>query len=491
MLPIWVLLAPIVCSLFCIFVKMLRLTEWIHLIGSSVTAGLALWLVGNVAAAGPLSGSRHFFYVDALGAVVMAIIAIVGWTASLYSVGYIRREVHEGELDERQARHYYFWYHLFIATMLFVCVVDNMGLLWVGIEATTIVSAFLVALYRRGEALEAAWKYLMLCGAGIAIALLGVILLYTSAVQALGSSAAVLNWSVLKEADVALQPAVVSLAFVFLLVGLGAKIGFAPLHFWLPDAHSQAPTPVSAVLSGVLLNCAMLVLIRFAIVAGHSMDAELIRRLFIGAGLLSIVVAFPFILVQRDLKRLLAFSTVEHMGIIAVAVGIGGTIGYTAALLQMVNHAMTKSLLFLTAGNLAQAYGTKNIDRIKGVARAMPFTGVLMLVGVLAIVGTPPFGIFTSEFSIIAAGFNGGHPTVVSLMIVGLACIFGAMMYHYSRMAFGEPQAKLAAQKEKGWTTYPLLIPFALVVVLGVYVPPVFARLLAQAAEIIMGGSAS
>jgi hydrogenase-4 component F len=238
----------------------------------------------------------------------------------------------------------------------------------------------------------------------------------------------------------------------------------------------------------VLLNCAMLVLIRFAIVAGHSMDAELIRRLFIGAGLLSIVVAFPFILVQRDLKRMLAFSTVEHMGIIAVAMGIGGTLGFTAALLQMFNHAMTKSLLFLTAGNLAQAYGTKSIDRIKGVVRAMPFTGVLMLVGALAIVGTPPFGIFTSEFSIIAAGFDGGHPVVVSLMIVGLACIFGAMMYHYGRMALGEPQAKVVSWTECGWTTYPLLIPFACVAVLGVYVPPGLAKLLAQAAAIMTGG---
>jgi hydrogenase-4 component F len=491
MLPIWIVAVPILCALISLVPIRPRLTERIHLIWSTVTTVAALWLVCSVAAAGPLSGVRHFFYVDALGAIVMAIIAIVGWTASLYSVGYIRHEVHVGALDNRQVRHYYFWYHLFIATMLFVCVVDNMGLLWVGIEATTIVSAFLVALYRRGEALEAAWKYLMLCGAGIAIALLGVILLYTSAVQTLGSSFTVLNWSVLKEADVALQPAVVSLAFVFLLVGLGTKVGFAPLHFWLPDAHSQAPTPVSAVLSGVLLNCAMLVLIRFAIVAGHSMDAELIRRLFLGAGLLSIVVAFPFIIVQRDLKRMLAFSTVEHMGIIAVAIGIGGTLGYTAALLQMVNHAMTKSLLFLTAGNLAQAYGSKNIDRIKGVVRAMPFTGVLMLIGALAIVGTPPFGIFTSEFAIVAAGFNSGHPVVVSLMIIGLACIFGAMMYHYGRMAFGEPQAKLAARTEDGWTTYPLLIPFTFVVLLGLYVPPAWARLLAQAAEIMMGGSTS
>lgn len=492
MLPLWTFIVPGVTAILCYVLKQKRAAEWVHLIGSTLTSVLALWLIRNVAAYGTIVSANQFFYVDALGAIVMAIIAIVGWTAALHSIGYIRREVHEGVIDPKQFRQYYFWYHLFIASMLMVCMVNNMGLLWVGIEATTIVTAFLVALYRRGEALEAAWKYLMICGAGIAIALLGVILLYSSAVHSPvhspGPSHDMLNWSFLNNPDVALQPAMVSLAFVFIIVGLGTKVGFAPLHFWLPDAHSQAPSPISALLSGVLLNCAMLVLIRFAVVAGHAIGEELIRQLFMGFGLLSILVAFPFIVVQRDLKRMLAFSTVEHMGIIAVAIGVGGTLGFTAALLHMFNHAMVKSMLFLLAGNMVQKYGTKQMLRISGLIRAMPVTGFLLVVGALAITGVPPFNMFTSEFSIVAAGFAQGHPVVVSLLIAGVVLIFGAMMFHFGKMVFGASRDKQAMGELSRWSTYPLLLPFAFVVVFGVYIPPAVLGLVRQAAAMMTGG---
>jgi hydrogenase-4 component F len=357
----------------------------------------------------------------------------------------------------------------------------------VGIEATTIISAFLVALYRKGEALEAAWKYLMICGAGIAIALLGVILLYSSVVNTVGSSPEILNWSFLKDSNVKLQPSMVSLSFVFLLVGLGTKIGFAPLHFWLPDAHSQAPSPISAVLSGVLLNCALLVLIRFAVIAENTISGELIRHLFIGFGTLSIVVAFPFIIVQQDLKRMLAFSTIEHMGIIAVAIGLGGVLGFTAALLQMFNHSMAKSLLFLTSGNMVQKYKTKQMTRITGGIKIMPITGFLLLISTLAITGVPPFNIFTSEFSIIAVGFSQGHPVVISFMIAGVASIFGAMLFHISKMVFGPARENLAVGDLSKWSTLPLILPFVFVVVFGVYIPPAVSNLIHQAA-IIMGG---
>jgi hydrogenase-4 component F len=488
MLPLWTLLVPGITAVLCFFLKGNRPVEWVHLLGSSATAALALRLVWEVSQEGTVIGYNSFFYVDALGATVISIIAVIGWTASLYSIGYIRHEFREKMIDQKQRRQYYLGYHLFIATMLIVCMVNNMGLLWVGIEATTLVSAFLVALYRKGEALEAAWKYLIICGAGIAIALLGVILVYASAVHTMGASHDILNWSYLKDPDIKLQPSVIRLAFVFLLVGLGTKIGFAPLHFWLPDAHSQAPTPVSAILSGVLLNCAMLVLIRFAVISEHTIGGEFIQQLFVGAGLLSIAVAFPFILVQRDLKRMLAFSTVEHMGIIAVAIGLGGILGFTAALLQMFNHAMTKSLLFLASGNMAQKYGTKQMARIGGAIRTLPFTGLLMVAGTLAITGTPPFSLFTSEFSIVAAGFAQGHPVVVSVMIGWLALIFGAMMFQIGKMAFGMPREKLLAGELSGWSTYPLLLPFAFAAVLGVYMPPVATDLVHQAATIMMGG---
>jgi hydrogenase-4 component F len=487
MLPFWTLLTPIITALLCFALKKNRPIEFVHLVGSSITSLLAIWLVFNVAVGGIVRSESQFFYVDELGSIMIAIIAIIGLTASFYSIGYIRHEYHEGAIDQKQLIQYYFWYHLFIASMLMVCMVNNMGLLWVGIEATTIISAFLVALYRKGEALEAAWKYLMICGAGIAIALLGVILLYSSAVNTLGTSHEILNWSFLKNPDVLLEPSMVRLSFVFLLVGLGTKIGFAPLHFWLPDAHSQAPTPVSAVLSGVLLNCALLVLIRFSVIAENTIDGDLIRQLFIGFGLLSIIVAFPFIMVQQDLKRMLAFSTIEHMGIIAVAIGFGGVLGYTVALLQMFNHSMAKSLLFLTSGNMIQKYKSKQMTRITGGIKAMPITGFLFLISTLAITGVPPFNIFTSEFSIFAIGFSHGHPIVVSIMIAWLAFIFGAMIFHISKMVFGTSRENMVGGDLSGWSTLPLFLPFVFVIVFGLYIPPAVSHLFHQAA-VIMGG---
>jgi hydrogenase-4 component F len=487
MLPFWTLVTPIITALLCYFLKMNRFIEGTHLIGSTITSILAIWLVADVSSGETIISPNPFFYVDALGAIILAIIAIIGWTAALYSIGYIRHEYHEGEIDQKQLRLYYFWYHLFIASMLMVCIVNNMGLLWVGIEATTIISAFLVALYRKGEALEAAWKYLMICGAGIAIALLGVILLYSSVVNTLGTSHEVLNWSFLKDPDVKLQPSMVSLSFVFLIVGLGTKIGFAPLHFWLPDAHSQAPSPISAVLSGVLLNCALLVLIRFAVIAENTISGNLIQQLFLGLGLLSIIIAFPFIMVQQDLKRMLAFSTIEHMGIIAVAIGLGGVLGFTAALLQIFNHSMAKSLLFLTSGNMIQKYKSKQMIRITGGIKTMPITSFLFLISTLAITGVPPLNIFTSEFSIFSIGFSNGHIVVMSIMIAWLAFIFGAMIFHISKMVFGTSRDNLVVGELSKWSTLPLFLPFVFVVVFGVYIPPAVSNLLKQAA-MIMGG---
>lgn len=467
----------------------MRTREWVHLVGSLATTAVALGLVWRVAEFGSMTSEGQFFYVDALSAVILLIIAVVGLTASLHSVGYIRHEHRTGALDARQTRHYYLLYHLFIAAMVLVAVVNNMGLLWVSIEATTVVSAFLVAIYHKGEALEATWKYLMICSAGIAFALLGVILLYASSIEKLGASNAVLNWTVLSNAKLSLQPSLVSLAFVFIMVGFGTKVGLAPMHFWLPDAHSEAPSPVSALLSGVLLNCAMLGLIRFGIVAEHTLHGQVIQHLFLGFGIVSVAVAFPFILVQSDFKRMLAFSTVEHMGIIAAALGIGGRLGFFAALLQMVNHSMGKSALFLTAGNVTQKYKTKQMGRVLGVLRVMPWTGPAMLIGALAITGVPPFSLFTSEFSIFVAGFQQGHPVVTSVLIAFVALIFTAMMFHMVRMAFGaNGQDRLAVGEISRWSALSPLLPLTFVVVFGLYIPSGLTHLIDHAALILSTG---
>lgn len=489
MLAFWSVLLPVLTGLAAYAVSSGAWRERVHMAGSLATTGVSLWLVGMVAAKGSVTGAQGFFHADALSAIVLLIIALVSVTAAFYSVGYIRHELRQRALTDREARQYYALYHLFVATMIWVTVVNNMGLLWVGVEATTVVSAFLVAIYPKGEALEAAWKYLIICSAGIALALLGVIMVYASSIAKLGTSNHVLDWTVLSNPHLGLQPDLVALAFVFIMVGFGTKVGFAPMHFWLPDAHSQAPSPVSALLSGALLNTALLGLIRFGIVAEHAVHGHLIQHLFIGFGLLSVLVAFPFILVQQDFKRMLAFSTVEHMGIIAVALGIGGPLGYFAALLQMFNHAMGKSLLFLTAGNVNQKYETKQIDEVAGLIRVMPFTGLVLLVGTLAITGVPPFNLFTSEYAIFVAGFQRGQAGATGVLAALVAMIFAAMMLQTVRMVFGRGPALGTGPGEiSRWTTLPLLLPLSLVLSLGVFAPSALTRLIHQGAAILAGG---
>jgi hydrogenase-4 component F len=489
MIAVWTIVLPTLTSIFCVLSQNRRIVEWGHLVGSILTAGTGLYLVYAVKIAGHIISPNHLFYMDALSAIIVAIISIVGLAAALHSIGYVRNEVTHGVFDLTQVRHYYFWFHLFIGTMMMVTVFNNLGLLWVSIEATTIVSSFLIVIYRKGEALEAAWKYLMICSAGIVLALLGIILFYMSSVQALGASNQMLDWTVLSNPYLHLQPGLVKLAFIFILIGFGTKIGLAPMHFWLPDAHSQAPSPVSALLSGVLLNCALLGLIRFGIVAENTLGGHFIQHLLIGFGLLSIIAALPFILVQHDYKRMLAFSTVEHMGIIVLAIGIGGVLGFSAAVLQMFNHAMGKSLLFLSSGNINQKYRSKQIARVTGVIHDMPFTGIALFVGTLAIVGVPPFSIFTSEFAIFNAGFHEGHGVVTSILILLIAAVFAAMIFHINKMTFGVGgRERFLNAKLSRWSTVPLLIPFIFVVVFGVYEPNTADVLIHQATQILLGG---
>ncbi|UOF89652.1 hydrogenase 4 subunit F [Fodinisporobacter ferrooxydans] len=487
MIELWVVWTPVLTACILLLLKERSKMEWIHIAGSLATTAFSLRTVWDVLIHGAIESPGGFFYVDSLSGVVLVSIAIVGFTAALHSISYIRKEIQEGSLQYNQIKRYYVLFHLFIATMVLVCMVNNMGMLWVAIEATTIVSAFLVAIYRKGEAIEAAWKYLMVCSAGIAIALLGVILVYASSVRSLGSANEVLNWTLLHSATNHLDARFMVLAFVCIMIGFGTKVGLAPMHSWLPDAHSQAPAPISAVLSGVLLNCAMLGLIRFGIVTSHAVGAAFVQHLFIGFGIISIFIAIPFIIVQQDFKRMLAFSTVEHMGIIAVAIGIGGKIGWTAALIQMFHHSMAKSMLFLASGNIAQKYHTKHIARVSGIMKVMPYTGVVFLIGGLAITGVPPMSIFTSEFGIITAGFAQGHAVLASTLVLFVAIIFGAMMFHMAKMAFGEKRERMDIGEVGRLSTVSLFIPLAFVLLLGLYMPETGQQLFQQAMLVIEG----
>ncbi|PWI57417.1 proton-conducting transporter membrane subunit [Sulfoacidibacillus thermotolerans] len=485
---LWVMLmSPIVTGVACGLIGHPKIREIVHGIGSVITFVLVIGVVYEIAQKSVVMAANQFFYADSLSALVLAIIGIVSFTASLHSIGYMRQEVADGHLNDVQLRNYYLWLHLFIATMLFVPIVNNLGMMWVGIEATTVVSAFLVAIYRKAESLEAAWKYLILCSVGIAFALLGLVVLYSSSVQVYGAAEDRLNWTFLIHAAQPLPAHLLLLSFVLLLVGYGTKVGLAPMHFWLPDAHSQAPSPASAMLSGALLNTAFLAILRMFAIVMRMEGVAFVSHLVLLFGLLSLFVAFPFILLQQDIKRMLAFSSVEQMGIIAFGIGIGGETGLAAALLQMFNHAMAKSTLFLTAGNMTQHYQTKNMSRMRGALRSMPYSGPIFLLAAFAVSGAPPFSLFTSEFALTATAFVQGHWFVSALFLLIIAAIFGVMVYQSGRVVLGVAPSRSEIQERFGWRVAPLFLPLLFVFAFGLFIPREVQGLLQHAALILEG----
>lgn len=493
MLLVLLLIIPVATALACWPVPRLRWLETVSTAGAAAMVLVAAAVVVRVARDGPQHGFGDVLYVDALSALMIAVIAGVGGAAALVSIRYLRHDLAIGHVPQGEvgARWYYVGLHAFIWTMLATVSVDNLGLLWVGIEATTLASALLVGFYRTKAALEAAWKYLILCTVGITIALFGVLLTYYAAHQ--GGGPATLDWSRLAERSAELDPAMMRLAFVCILLGFGTKAGFAPLHTWLPDAHSQAPSPVSAVLSGVLLSCAFYGILRFYVVTAGAAGSEFPSRLLLAFGVLSVATAVPFMVVQRDLKRLLAYSSVEHIGLIAVAIGIGGPLGLYAGLLHLVNHAATKALLFFLAGDAVQRFGTRRISAIRGAIQAAPLLGWGLLLGTLAIAGAPPAGIFVSELSIAGAGFAGNRleiaAVVAVVLLLGIA--FAGLLGHVLGLAYGAPSPPSSARlmphaSRLNWAPFLAGAPLvALVILFGIHVPNQVSDLLHDVALVL------
>jgi len=477
---------PIVTGLSAWQLTKPQLCEKVQAAGSFFTLVAALTIAVQVFDGQVIAGWDGFIHIDAFSAYNIVLITLVGFIASLYSMGYMRHELRENMITPKQYRGYYLLFHLFLFTMLSVSVVDSLGLMWVGIELTTLVSALLVAFYRNGNALEAAWKYLIMGSVGIAFALLGIIFLYLSGIQTLGQEPLALHWTLLMQAAERLNPLWVEIAFVFILIGFGTKAGLAPMHFWLPDAHSQAPSPISAVLSGVLLNTALYGIFRVYAITNITLNGQAAQYLIV-FGLLSMVITVPFIMVQHDLKRMLAYSSVEHMGIITLSAGIGGSLGLYAAFLHMFNHSMAKSLLFFSAGNISQKYHSKQMERISGLIKTMPVTGGIFLIAAVAITGAPPFSLFISEFTIMMAGFQQGHTGPAVLFVVIIALIFAGMMYYVTKMVFGEAPAKLEKSEISFWSAAALFIPLAFIIVCGLYVPPFLDETIYRVSDVLQG----
>jgi hydrogenase-4 component F len=437
---------------------------------------------------------------DALGRLFLCIVSILFLVASVYGVGYLAREkgaegrghvdFESGVLLHNSPESLLTGCLLFfLSAMTLVCVSNHLGLLWVAIEATTLASAPMIYFHRRRQSLEAAWKYLLICSIGIALALFGNFLLAVSTSTVNGGELLLLLDQLLRKASL-FQPQWLKPAFIFLLVGYGTKMGLAPLHTWLPDAHSESPSFVSALLSGALLNCAFLGILRAQQILAAAGLAYFGQELLVGFGLLSMGFAATFIIQQPDFKRMLAYSSVEHMGILALGVGLGGAAVF-GALFHAVNHSLTKGMLFLIAGNILSTMRTKATMEIRGLSHLLPVTAALWMAGFLAITGSPPFGTFLSEFTILKSAIEQGHYFIAIAYLLILSVVFIAMASIVVRMVQGMPlrDHKPRVAREPWLMILPPLFLCALIVVLGLYMPPALERLLLEAANVIGGAS--
>ncbi len=448
---------------------------------STATLIAAAALTWQVITGGPLLVADKQFFVDSFNVFLVALTAFVGFTTSLFSRPYMRIEQEHGRLTPARLRLYHSMYQFFNFTMLLALLTNNMGILWVALEAATLATVLLVSLYRTPASLEAAWKYFILCGVGIAQALFGTILLYFAAERLLGAEGGALLWTELNAIKGQLEPTVLSLSFVFLLVGYGTKVGLVPLHNWLPDAHAEGPTPVSAVLSGLLLNVALYAVVRCKVLVEGSLHTSYAKELMMGFGILSVVVAAFLLSRQKDVKRLFAYSSIEHMGIITFAFGMGGAVANFAGLLHMTVHSLTKSAIFFAVGHAAQKTGTQMIDGIRGLVTISPAIGWGLILGALAILGMPPFGVFASEFLVLTTAMR-QQPWATPLLLLALGVAFAAVFSKVQPMVFGETNAKRLPVRP---AMIPVFVHLALVLMLGLWIPPALAEWYRQAAQLI------
>lgn len=424
-------------------------------------------------------------YVDSLSVFFLVTTAVVCFAASVYSIGYIRREKEDGHISARKAGAYFHLFNLFSFTMLIIPLLGNLAIVWIAIEMTTLVSAFLVGFHNVKESIEAAWKYIIICSVGITFALLGIILFYYA--SASGAGVRSLEWAEMAAGSGLFDPKVVRIALIFIFVGYGTKAGLAPMHNWLPDAHSQALSPVSGLLSGVLLKISLYAILRFVILANLSVGYAYSAKLFIFFGLTSLAVAGAFILLQKDLKRLLAYSSVENIGLISLGLGFGPFGGIAAGLLQAFNHAVTKALMFFCAGDAARVYRGDNMHMMQGMVKVMPFTGAAMFLGLFALVGMPPFSIFVSKLWILTGAFQGRSYFIAAAMLIFIALAFAGLVSHISKVILGNPPAEMPRQKECLSSKVSLVFLGLFIVGFGLKIPQGFMELLLSCQQLILG----
>lgn len=482
-----VVLIPAAAALLCGLSRDERALSWITILAAGACLAAAAWTFWPVFSAGTVL-EYGMWYVDGLSALFLILTAAVTFAVALYSHGYLRFERAAGGLTLRAEKTYYISLNLFVTAMLCVFLVSSLGMIWIIIEATTLVSTFLVGFYRDEGSTEASWKYLIICSVGITLALLGISLLYASAIGVIGSVSSALDWPVLMSVAADLDPVLLKTAMALVIIGFGTKAGFAPMHTWLPDAHSQAPTPVSALLSAALLNCALYSIIRFYMISEIAIPGFASTLLLI-FGIASVFVASMFILNAKELKRMLAYSSVEHIGLIAVGLGIGTTWSVFAALFMVVAHSLTKPILFFCAGNIIQGYGTKEMSAVRGLGKTMPYTAAMLTVGSLAIVGMPPFAVFTGEIALLYSAVSAGMWWLTILLVVLLIIIFAGFTGRVFPMLSGSAEAEVT-EPEGPIRAAPLAILAVAMTAMGLFAPESVADGFRMIAESMIGGLA-
>ena len=475
------LTVPLLFALICLLFPRIKWIGIISQIGLGVSLLIAASLVQKVLSDSPVDSGM--WYVDNLSAIFIALIAGISFLVGLYALSYLKHEESEGLITLRDIRHYHVFIQLFLFTMLLVVTVDSLGLMWIAIETSTLASVYLVGFYKKEESLEASWKYVIICSVGIALAFMGVTLMYASSLDVFGDSPTALDWSALLAIAPNLDPALLKLSFIFIIAGYGTKAGLAPMHTWLPDAHSQAPSPVSAMLSALLLNCAMYGIIRFYIISEIAIPG-FASSLMLCFGLSSLFIAAVFITITKDLKRLLAYSSIEHMGIIAIGLGIGGFWAIIGVMVHIVAHSITKSMLFLSAGDIVQSYGTRDVASISGLLQRLPFSGTVFTAGTLAIVGMPPFSIFIGEVLIIFGALQAGMTWTVAVFIGLLLIIFTSFTYRILPMVSRNDNSPPQVIKTPLLRSVPLSLLLIGTLLLGLFMPEILSDWFMEAGKV-------
>ena len=450
---------------------------------SLITFFASAFLAANIVANGPSTFFSHYFFLDSLNVFIAGLTAFVGLTTALFSRPYMRVERDAGRMTKVRMRLYHSMYQLFMFTMLLALLTNSVGIMWVALESATLTVLLLVSIYRTAASIEAAWKYFILSGVGVALALFGTVLLYLAAARHFGGDADALMWTNLQMAKSYLEPGIMAFAFVFLLVGYGTKMGLVPMHSWLPDAHAEGPTPISAVLSGLLLNVALYAILRFKVLMDGALQNGLPGKMMVGFGLVSALVATFSLSRQKDVKRMFSYSSIEHVGIMTFTFGIGGAIGTYAGLLHMAMHSLVKSAIFFSVGHACQKAGTQIMSDIRGLLKVSPTVGWGMILGPLAILGLPPFGVFSSEFLIVTNAIR-EMPWAVPLLLLALGVAFATIISRIQMMVFGEPTVRPLAHSP---ALLPVFAHLGLALLFGLYMPPYLNEWFVKAVHVIIG----